>query len=61
VTSRDRPGFLTAAIAYPQLNDAVRMVQDDYAIPGDIDTAIMLDCGWPAQPTHNSTSQPAPR
>ena len=50
VTARDRPGFLTAAIAYPQLNDAVRMVQDAYATPADIDTAMMLGCGYPRGP-----------
>jgi 3-hydroxybutyryl-CoA dehydrogenase len=50
VTSRDRPGFLTAAICYPQLNDAVRMAQDGYATPADIDTAMMLGCGYPRGP-----------
>ena len=50
VTSRDRPGFLTAAIAYPHLNDAARMVQDGYATPADIDTAMMLGCGYPRGP-----------
>jgi 3-hydroxybutyryl-CoA dehydrogenase len=48
VTSRDRPGFLTAAVAYPQLNDAVRMIQDGYATPADIDTAMTLGCGYRA-------------
>jgi len=48
VTSRDRPGFLTTAIAYPQLNDAIRMVQDGHATPADIDTAMMLDDIGPA-------------
>jgi 3-hydroxybutyryl-CoA dehydrogenase len=50
VTSRDRPGFLTAAIAYPHLNDAARMVQDGYATPAGIDTAMMLGCGYPRGP-----------
>ncbi len=50
VTSRDRPGFLAAAMIYPQLNDAVRMVQDGYAIPPDIDTAMVLGCGYPRGP-----------
>jgi 3-hydroxybutyryl-CoA dehydrogenase len=50
VTSRDRPGFLTAAMAYPQLNDAARMVQDAYATPTGIDTAMMLGCGYPRGP-----------
>ena len=50
VTSRDRPGFLTEALAYAQYNDAVRMFQDGYASPSDIDTAMMLGCGYPRGP-----------
>jgi len=50
VTSRDRPGFLAAAMIYPQLNDAVRMVEDGYATPADIDTAMVLGCGYPRGP-----------
>jgi 3-hydroxybutyryl-CoA dehydrogenase len=50
VTAPDRPGFLTAAIAYPQLNDAVRMVQDAYVTPANIDAAMMLGCGYPRGP-----------
>jgi 3-hydroxybutyryl-CoA dehydrogenase len=50
VTARDRPGFLTAALACPHLNDAARMVQDGYATAADIDTAMMLGCGYPRGP-----------
>ncbi len=50
VTARDRPGFLTAAMTYPHLNDAARMVQDGYATAADIDTAMMLGCGYPRGP-----------
>jgi 3-hydroxybutyryl-CoA dehydrogenase len=50
VISRDRPGFLAAALAHPQFNDAVRMFQDGYARPGDIDAAMMLGCGYPRGP-----------
>jgi 3-hydroxybutyryl-CoA dehydrogenase len=50
VTSRDRPGFLIEALAYAQFNDAVRMFQDGYASPADIDTAMMLGCGYPRGP-----------
>jgi 3-hydroxybutyryl-CoA dehydrogenase len=50
VVSRDRPGFLTATLAYAQFNDAVRMFQDGYASPSDIDTAMMLGCGYPRGP-----------
>jgi 3-hydroxybutyryl-CoA dehydrogenase len=50
VISRDRPGFLVEALAYAQFNDAVRMVQDGYASAADIDTAMMLGCGYPRGP-----------
>ena len=50
ITSRDRPGFLTEALSYAQYNDAVRMFQDGYASPSDIDTAMMLGCGYPRGP-----------
>ena len=50
VISRDRPGFLTEALAYAQFNDAVRMFQDGYASPADIDIAMMLGCGYPRGP-----------
>ena len=50
VISRDRPGFLVEALAYAQFNDAVRMFQDGYASPADIDTAMMLGCGYPHGP-----------
>ena len=32
VISRDRPGFLTAALAYAQFDNAVRMFQDGYCL-----------------------------
>ena len=50
VISRDRPGFVTATLAYAQFNNAVRMFQDGYASPADIDTAMMLGCGYPRGP-----------
>jgi 3-hydroxybutyryl-CoA dehydrogenase len=50
VISRDRPGFLTGALACTQYNDAVRMFQDGYASPADIDAAMMLGCGYPRGP-----------
>ena len=50
VISRDRPGFLIEALAYTQFNDAVRMFQDGYASPADIDTAMMFGCGYPRGP-----------
>ena len=50
ITSRDRPGFITEALAYAQFNDAVRMFQDGFASPADIDIAMMLGCGYPRGP-----------
>jgi len=50
VTCQDRPGFLAAALLYPQLNDAARMAQEGYATPADIDTAMMLGAGYPRGP-----------
>jgi 3-hydroxybutyryl-CoA dehydrogenase len=47
VHAPDRPGFLVAALLYPQLADAVRMVQDGYASAADVDTAMTLGCGYP--------------
>ena len=50
VRAPDRPGFLVGALLYPHLADAVRMVQDNYASPADIDTAMTLGCGYPQGP-----------
>jgi 3-hydroxybutyryl-CoA dehydrogenase len=50
VHAPDRPGFLVAALLYPHLADAVRMVQDGYASAADIDTAMTLGCGYPRGP-----------
>jgi 3-hydroxybutyryl-CoA dehydrogenase len=50
VSAPDRPGFLVGALLYPHLADAVRMVQDGYASAADIDTAMMLGCGYPRGP-----------
>jgi len=50
VYAPDRPGFLVSALLYPHLADAVRMVQDGYATPADVDTAMTLGCGYPQGP-----------
>ncbi len=50
VRSPDRPGFLTGALLYPHLADAVRMVQDCYAGAADVDAAMTLGCGYPRGP-----------
>jgi 3-hydroxybutyryl-CoA dehydrogenase len=50
VACRDRAGFVTDALLYPYLNDAVRMYDTGYASIGDIDAAMRLGCGYPAGP-----------
>jgi len=50
VCAPDRPGFLAGTLLYPHLADAVRMVQDGYASPADVDTAMTLGCGYPKGP-----------
>jgi len=50
VRAPDRPGFLVGAVLYPHLADAVRMVQDGYATAAEIDTAMVLGCGYPQGP-----------
>jgi 3-hydroxybutyryl-CoA dehydrogenase len=50
VRAPDRPGFLVGALLYPHLADAVRMVQDGYATAADVDTAMVLGCGYPQGP-----------
>ena len=50
VRAADRPGFLVGALLYPHLADAVRMAQDGYASPADIDAAMTLGCGYPQGP-----------
>jgi 3-hydroxybutyryl-CoA dehydrogenase len=50
VRAPDRPGFLVGALLFPHLADAVRMVQDNYAGPADVDTAMTLGCGYSQGP-----------
>ena len=50
VQAPDRPGFLVGALLYPHLADAVRMAQQGYADPADIDIAMTLGCGYPRGP-----------
>jgi 3-hydroxybutyryl-CoA dehydrogenase len=50
VRSADRPGLLVAALLYPHLRDALVMVADGYARPGDVDAAMTLGCGYPRGP-----------
>ena len=50
VVTADRPGLLVGALLYPHLSDAVAMVADGYATPGDVDAAMTLGCGYPRGP-----------
>ena len=50
VSCRDRTGLIVAALLFPHLNDAVRMLESGYASVEDIDSAMKLGCGYPAGP-----------
>ena len=46
----DRAGFIVNALLFPYLNDAVRMLEANYASADDIDLAMKLGCGYPMGP-----------
>lgn len=46
----DRAGFIVNALLFPYLNDAVRMLQANYASSDDIDLAMKKGCGYPMGP-----------
>jgi 3-hydroxybutyryl-CoA dehydrogenase len=50
VTCGDRSGFIVNALLFPYLNDAVRMLEGNYASADDIDTAMKTGCGLPMGP-----------
>jgi 3-hydroxybutyryl-CoA dehydrogenase len=50
VVCADRAGFIVNALLFPYLNDAVKMLQDNYASADDIDTAMKLGCRLPMGP-----------
>jgi 3-hydroxybutyryl-CoA dehydrogenase len=50
VRCRDRAGFIVNFLLFPYLNDAVRMHDQGYATPEDIDKAMKLGCGHPMGP-----------
>jgi 3-hydroxybutyryl-CoA dehydrogenase len=50
VRCRDRAGFIANFLLFPYLNDAVRMHEEGYGAPEDIDTAMKLGCGHPMGP-----------
>ncbi len=50
VTCGDRAGFIVNALLFPYLNDAVKMLEANYAGADDIDTAMKTGCGLPMGP-----------
>lgn len=50
VTCGDRSGFVVNALLFPYLNDAVKMLEANYASADDIDTAMKTGCGLPMGP-----------
>jgi len=50
VRCRDRAGFIVNFLLFPYLNDAVRMHEEGYGRPEDIDAAMKLGCGHPMGP-----------
>ena len=50
VTCNDRAGFIVNALLFPYLNDAVKMLEANYASADDIDTAMKTGCGYPMGP-----------
>ncbi|MGF7238068.1 MAG: 3-hydroxyacyl-CoA dehydrogenase family protein [Frankia sp.] len=50
VVCGDRAGFIVNALLFPYLNDAVKMLEAQYANVDDIDTAMKVGCGHPMGP-----------
>jgi len=52
VQASERRGssYVLETLLYPHLDDAVRMVEDNYATRDDVDTAMRLGCGYPRGP-----------
>jgi 3-hydroxybutyryl-CoA dehydrogenase len=50
VHCRDRAGFIVNFLLFPYLNDAVRMHEEGYSTPEQIDTAMKLGCAHPMGP-----------
>jgi 3-hydroxybutyryl-CoA dehydrogenase len=50
VTCGDRAGFIVNALLFPYLNDAVKMLEANYATADDIDTAMKTGCNLPMGP-----------
>jgi 3-hydroxybutyryl-CoA dehydrogenase len=50
VSCGDRAGFIVNALLFPYLNDAVKMLQAQYATADDVDTAMRYGCALPTGP-----------
>jgi 3-hydroxybutyryl-CoA dehydrogenase len=50
VSCADRSGFIVNALLFPYLNDAVKMLEANYATADDIDAAMKVGCGYPMGP-----------
>jgi len=50
VSCGDRAGFIVNALLFPYLNDAIKMLESNYASADDMDTAMKLGCGYPMGP-----------
>jgi 3-hydroxybutyryl-CoA dehydrogenase len=50
VSCGDRAGFIVNALLFPYLNDAVKMLQANYATADNIDTAMKQGCALPMGP-----------
>lgn len=50
VRCTDRAGFIVNALLFPYLNDAIKLLEANYASADDIDTAMKTGCGYPMGP-----------
>ena len=50
VTCADRSGFIVNALLFPYLNDAIKMLEANYASADDIDIAMKTGCSLPMGP-----------
>jgi 3-hydroxybutyryl-CoA dehydrogenase len=50
VVCADRAGFVVNNLLFPYLNDAVKMLEANYAGVDDIDAAMKVGCGYPMGP-----------
>jgi 3-hydroxybutyryl-CoA dehydrogenase len=50
IVCADRAGFVVNNLLFPYLNDAVKMLEANYAGVDDIDAAMKVGCGYPMGP-----------